>query len=125
MKPCSLLDKWLKRALKKAPYYLLSKNPQHREWILKRWPDAQCYWVIWQEHVKEQVKTKLAIAEDGMCVRYGFNSIAILTGLNVTGLWQPFAGALNEEQLKALLDVANGRTSLPIFDINSLKWLSW
>lgn len=123
------LNQWYKRALKKGPYYLLRKEPFRNYCYdlpdaLKRWPgidDWQKYWLIW----REKTKTKLAIVEDGFSARYGFNTLGVLTGTSVTGLWQASVNSVNEEQLKALLDVANGRITLPEFDIRTLKDVGW
>jgi len=124
-----VLEQWYKRALKKGPYYLFHKEP-FRNYCYdlpdaqKRWPgidEWQKYWLIW----KEKNKTKLAVVEDGFSARYGFRTLGVLTGTSVTGLWQASANIVDEEQLKALLDVANGRITLPEFDITTLKDVDW
>lgn len=127
--PDEYLEKWYKRALKKGPYYLLHSEP-YRNYCYElsdahtRWPGIENwrkYWLIW----REKNKTKLAEATDGFSARYGFNTLGVLTGTSVTGLWQASANLVTEEQLQAMLDVANGKILLPEFDIRLLKDAEW
>ncbi len=119
-----VLESWYKRAEKKGPYYYFGTTPL-TGWAATRYPNGHKHWIIWQETVKGKVKTKLAVAEDGLCARYGFDVWAVLTGSSVTGLWQASANIVTEPQLQALLDVANGRIKLPKFDIRNLTDVTW
>ena len=127
------LQKWFARAEKKGPYYLFHQEP-YRNYCYglphahARWPGIenwQKYWLIWQETSKGVTKTKLATVEDGFCARYGFNTLGVLTGKSVTGLWQASSNSVTEEQLQAMLDVANGKTNLPTFNLHDLQDFSW
>ena len=115
---------WYKRIEKKAPFYLFRTEPL-TNWVAEKYPNSQRYWLIWQEIVRGETKTKMGVAEDAMLARYGFSILAVLTGNSITGLWQASANSIDEKEMQALFDVANDKTDLPIFNIRSIRNVSW
>lgn len=119
-----LIDKWYARAEKKGPYHLLRREAGYI-WRLTDFPEDERYHLIWQEVVGGVMKTKLGVAVDGMSLRYGFDVRAVLAGNSLAGLWQCSPNSILETELQALLDVANGRNTLPEFNIRIIKNVSW
>lgn len=117
------VEKWLKRTIKKGPFFLLEKTPitYHAGFDENKKPIRKAgfrYRVSWKQ---PDGKVRLGVVQDGMPVRYGIGTLATLTGGSASGLWQINPGAVSEEELEQMIRVARGKCVLPTFDPSKLK----
>lgn len=126
-------EKWLKRTLKKGPFYLYGTAPitYFGGWdssVLPpvRKPDKEgtAYTVIWKD--RRDNKVRIGVFKDGMYARYGVDTWGVLSGTTMADFWQASAGVLNEQEMAMMLRIMNGEWHpMGQFDPTTLKDLTW
>lgn len=117
------VEQWKKRFLRKAKLYLYRHDPEMVVHYINKGQPFNQYIVIWEDFAKDKVK--IGGFHDYMHCRYGPSTYGTLTGESVTGLWQSKAGSVDEEELAAMIAVAQGVHDLPEFDLDTLQGLQW
>lgn len=115
------IEKWLKKAKKKAPYYLFgTKN--------RTYYDEECNTkkghvrvVIW----KDGDKTKIGEIADGLLIRSGIFTYGYIKGKDISGLWQYKNGILTMAEINAILSVISEKHEFEEFNLDELKSLRW
>lgn len=113
---------WRKRLSRKGPFYLYAKTPY--DYVINRSDGSVFerhgtrYHLIWNDGLK----TKIGSVHDHMSTRYGIATKAAANGDRMLDVWN--GGAINEPEFKMMMEVRNGVSSLPKFDLSTLVGLS-
>lgn len=101
---------WLKQKSKLGPFFLFEQKTYYHA------PNGeQEYVLVWND--RRSGKTKIGSVHDGMLTRYGFNTWATLDGDTPFDTW----GQPSEPAFNAMLEVRQGRSKLPIFNLHDIK----
>ena len=117
------VEKWMKRLAKKGPFFLLKSEPwtsPHAHWQ-HGVRTGTAYTVIWHDQNKGDVK--IGTLHDWMTARYGIQTRAALKGDRPHDLWN--GRAVEDGEFEEMLAVWEDRSTLPHFDITTLKNVEW
>lgn len=122
MYPDEEVAKWMKRLNRKGPFYLLRTEPYHYEVTRQDGSlfvkDGTTYVIIWNDGDK----TKLGSVHDHMWCRYGVSTRTVLNGDRPHDLWN--GAGISDEEFQEMLAVRKNSSTLPIFQLETLKNLT-
>lgn len=98
-----IIEKWIKRNNRKKPKLVRS--------------EAGIHYIVYFD----KGKARVGIVRDGMHTRYGIMCYGAMPNTDPFYCWQSEPGAVNESDLKAMIDYLNGVSELPDFDFASIK----
>jgi hypothetical protein len=117
------IQAWKNRIRRKGPFYLYSSEPYHYELLrsdgVRIVQDGTQYTVIW----RDKNKVRIGTLRDWMSCRYGIATRANLLGDRPQDMWR--GHLVDDAEFEAMRAVRNGVSSLPEFDLDNLRNLSW
>ena len=111
------VEKWLKRANRKGPFYLYKIEPLVREWLTEQ--SGNQYYLIWND----KDRTCYGSVHDEMLCRYGFDTITVLKGDTKFDLWN--GKCIDDDIFNEMIKVRNGLSTLPMFDLSTINNIGW